>query len=79
MSCSLHDVVRREDAGLPTAAVGTEPFGDEALEVAERLGLPAYRMVFVPHPIQLLSPDDLRALADVAYPEIRRRLTSARD
>jgi hypothetical protein len=33
----------------------------------------------VPHPIQLLSPDDLRALADVAYPEIRRRLTSARD
>ena len=34
MSCSVHDVVRLERLGIPTAAVGTEPFIDEALEQA---------------------------------------------
>lgn len=76
MSCSLHDVVRLEAMGIATAAVGTEPFGDEALEVAEHLGLAAYRMVFVPHPIQLLDEAGIHALADDAYPSICARLVS---
>lgn len=77
MSCSLHDVIRLEAAGIPTAAVGTEPFLDEALEVAAMLGLPAYRMILVPHPVQLLSDDALDALADSAYPSIRSRLLAS--
>lgn len=74
MSCSLHDVARLEEAGIPTAAVGTEPFVDEALEMAEVLGLRGYRMVLVPHPVQLLDVDGVHALADAAYPAIRARL-----
>jgi len=74
VSCSVHDVVRLEQLGVPTAAVGTEPFVDEALEQAAALGMPDYRMVFVPHPIQLLDRDGLRALADRALPAIEARL-----
>ena len=76
MSCSVHDVIRLERLGLPTAAVGTEPFVDEALEQARLLGMPAYRMVLVPHPVQLLSPEELDALADAAMPAIVARLLS---
>ena len=76
MSCSVHDVVRLEQLGVPTAAVGTEPFVDEALEQAAALGMPGYRMVFVPHPIQLLDRAAVRALADAALPAIEARLTT---
>ena len=75
MSCSMHDVVRLERLGIPTAAVGTEPFIDEALEQAAVLGMPSYRMVFVPHPVQILTTEALRAAADQAFPQIVARLT----
>ena len=68
-------MVRLEQAGIPTAAVATEPFVDEALEQARLLGMPDYRMVFVPHPVQLLSLEELHALADGAFAEIVARLT----
>jgi hypothetical protein len=77
VSCSVHDVVRLEQLGVPTAAVATEPFVDEALEQAAALGMPSYRMVFVPHPIQLLDRAGVRALADAAFPAIEARLTAA--
>jgi hypothetical protein len=67
-------MVRLEAAGIPTAAVATEPFVDEALEQARLLGMPDYRMVFVPHPVQLLSLDELQALADGVFDEIVARL-----
>ena len=76
MSCSVHDAVRLERLGLPTAAVGTEPFVDEALEQARLLGMPAFRMVLVPHPGQLLPAGELDALADGAMPTIVSRLIS---
>ena len=74
MSCSVHDVVRLEARGIPTAAVGTEPFVDEALEQAQVLGMPGYRMVFVEHPIQLLTRDEVRARADAALERVVARL-----
>jgi hypothetical protein len=70
-------MVRLEQAGMPTAAVATEPFLDEALEQARLLGMPDYRMVFVPHPVQLLSLAELHALADGVFDEIVARLTGA--
>ena len=48
-------MVRLERLGIATAAVATEPFLDEALEQARLLGGPAYRMVYIPHPVQLLT------------------------
>ena len=77
MSCSVHDVVRLEARGVPTAAVGTEPFLDEALEQAQLLGMPDYRAVLIPHPVQLLSTEALHAHADAAFDRIVERLTSA--
>jgi hypothetical protein len=70
-------MVRLERLGIPTAAVATEPFGDEALEQAAVLGMPDYRMVFIPHPVQLLTSDELRTYADRAFDEIVARLTAA--
>jgi hypothetical protein len=78
VSCSVHDAVRLERLGLPTAAVGTKPFVDEALEQARLLGMPGYRMVLVPHPVQLLTPAQLDALADQALPVVLARLLSGR-
>ena len=76
MSCSVHDVVRLERRGIPTAAVGTMPFVDEALEQARLLGMPDYRMVLIPHPVQLLTTPELHGHADAAFAEIVRRLTT---
>jgi len=74
VSCSVHDAVRLELRGIPTCAVGTEPFLDEALEQAAALGMPAYRMVLVPHPVQLLNRAEVEALADRALVAIEAAL-----
>lgn len=69
-------MVRLERLGIATAAVATEPFADEALEQARVLGMPDYRMVFVHHPVQLLTAGELAGSADRAFAEIVRRLTA---
>jgi hypothetical protein len=74
VSCSVHDLVRLERSGVATAGVGTEPFADEALEQAALLGMPGYRMVWVPHPVQLLTAEELDARADAAMAPILARL-----
>lgn len=68
-------MVRLERLGIPTAAVATEPFLDEALEQARVLGMPDYRMLYVPHPVQLLSDEELDGYADAVFPAIVARLT----
>jgi hypothetical protein len=73
----VHDVVRLERRGIPTAAVGTEPFEDEALAQARALGMHEYRMVFVPHPVQLLTEHELVALAETAFPHVVARLVAS--
>ena len=75
MSCSVHDAVRLEQHGIPTAVVGTEPFLDEALEQARLLGMPDYRIVTIPHPVQLLTTEELLARADAVLGTIVSRLT----
>jgi hypothetical protein len=69
-------MVRLERLGIATAAIATEPFLDEALEQARVLGMPAYRMVFIPHPVQLLSDEQLNAHADRVFDQIAARLTT---
>ena len=76
MSCSVHDLVRLERRGIPTAGVGTIPFADEALEQARLLGMPDLRMVLVAHPVQLLEADELDALADDALARVVQRLVA---
>jgi hypothetical protein len=69
-------MVRLERSGIATAAVATAPFVDEALEQARLLAMPDYRMVYLPHPVQLLTIEELYELADRAWPEILARLTA---
>ena len=61
--------------GIATAGVATEPFVDEALEQARVLGMPDYRMVYIPHPVQLLGLEELHEHADRVFDEIVARLT----
>jgi hypothetical protein len=79
VSCSVHDAVRLERRGIPTAVVGTEPFVDEALEQARVLGRPDFRIVTVAHPVQLLTPEGLDALADGTVDAVLARLTRPAD
>jgi hypothetical protein len=68
-------MVTLERMGIPTAGVATEPFVDEALEQARVLGMPDYRMIYIPHPVQLLALDELHEHADRVFEEIVARLT----
>ena len=71
----MHDGVFFEDRGLPTATVITTEFQRAARAQAEALGARDYRTVMVPHPIQPLTRDEVRALAERAFDEIVARLT----
>ena len=72
----MHDGVFFEDHGIPTATVISAEFLRAARAQADALGAKDYRTVVVPHPIQPLTRDEVRALADKAFDEIVRRLTA---
>jgi len=62
VSCSVHDVANLEERGLPTVFVATEPFATAREAQARALGVePA--VVWLPHPIQDRTDDELKALA----------------
>ncbi len=76
MSCSLHDVIDLEGRGVPGVVVASSEFVDAAVAQARALGAdPA--SVFVPHPIQDRTDDEMRALADGAVEAIVGALTRA--
>ena len=70
----MHDGVFFEDSGIPVATVISSEFMRAARAQAEALGATDYRTVVVSHPIQPLTREEVRALADKAYDEIVRRL-----
>ena len=72
----MHDGVFFEDHGIPTATVISSEFVRAARAQADALGAADYRTIVVPHPIQPLTRDEVRALADRAYDEIVARLTT---
>ena len=71
----MHDGVYFEDQGLPTATVISTEFAKAARAQAGALGADSYKTIMVQHPIQPLTRDEVRALADKAYEEIVARLT----
>jgi hypothetical protein len=77
VSCSVHDVTRLERRGIPSVAVATRPFLDEAVEQAESLGMPGIAVVYVPHPVQLLEPSQLTDLVDMTFPAVVEALTAS--
>jgi len=75
VSCSVHDVVRLEKMGIPTAAVATDAFLDEACDQARLLAMPDYPMIWLPHPVAIVDEEGIRRLAREAALRIVQRLT----
>ena len=65
----MHDIVDLEMRGLPGVVVASSEFIEAADSQARALGVDA-RRVFVPHPIQDRTDDEMRALADAALDQI---------
>ena len=69
MSCSVHDVTDLEARGVPAVFVASSEFVDAAAAQARALGADPAR-VFVPHPIQDRTDEEMRAIADAAVEKI---------
>jgi len=70
----VHDIADLERRGLPGVFLASTEFVDAAETQALALGFPAAR-VFVPHPIQDRTDDEMRALADAAIDEVLAAVT----
>jgi alkanesulfonate monooxygenase SsuD/methylene tetrahydromethanopterin reductase-like flavin-dependent oxidoreductase (luciferase family) len=71
----VHDGVFFEDNGMPTATVISTEFARAARAQAGALGADTYKTIMVQHPIQPLTREEVRALAEKVYDEIVARLT----
>jgi len=71
----VHDITDLEARGLPGVFVASTEFVDAAASQARSLGFPA-AAVFVPHPIQDRTDDELRALAEAAVDEVVAAVSS---
>jgi hypothetical protein len=71
----VYDLVHLERRGIPAVGIATAPFADEAIEQARRLGMPGCRMVYIAHPVQLASRDELASRADAILPAVLAALT----
>jgi hypothetical protein len=70
----VHDSVNIEAAGLPMVFIASTEFIDAADAQSRSLGADPAR-VFVAHPIQDRTDEELRALADLALAEILAALS----
>lgn len=64
--------------GIPALPVATHEFMTAARAQAAALGRPEFDAVYVPHPIQDQTKDEIAARADAILDEIVARLTAAR-
>jgi hypothetical protein len=72
----VYDLVRLERRQIPAVGIATTPFADEAVEQARLLSMPDCRMLYVAHPVQLLTSAELDGLADAVFPAVVAALTS---
>jgi len=62
--------------GLPGVMIATEAFREAAKAQVKQLGFePA--IVWIPHPVQNRTDDELRMLADEVYPQIIGAISAA--
>ncbi len=72
----MHDIVNLEAAGTPAVFLASTEFVDAAAAQSRALGAdPA--ALFVPHPIQDRTDDELRDLADAAFDAILAAITES--
>ncbi len=66
----MHDSVWFEINSMPAVFIASSEFVDAAEAQAVALGLPDVRRIFVPHPIQDATDDEMRAKADAIIDQI---------
>ena len=67
----MHDIRELDGRGIPGGFIASEAFRTAAQAQGDALGFQADRL-FVAHPIQDRTDDEMRALADEALDEIGR-------
>jgi hypothetical protein len=72
----VHDIADLEGRGLPGVFVASTEFVDAANAQSTALGFDPAR-VFVPHPIQDRTDDEMAALAEGAVDEILKAITGS--
>ncbi len=70
----MHDIADLESRGVVGVFVASAEFVDAARAQADALAFPAAR-VFVPHPIQDRTDDEMRSYADAAFDAIVAAVT----
>ena len=73
----MHDIVDLETRGVPAMFIASDVFVQAAESQASALGFSSVQRVFVPHPIQDRTDDEMRALADSAYDSIVTAITKS--
>jgi hypothetical protein len=73
----VHDLVDYEARGIPSVMVATTEFASASERQASALGMPdvARRAVYVPHPIQDASDEEMREKARAAFDAILAAIT----
>jgi hypothetical protein len=66
----VHDSIWFETNKKPAVMIASDAFVDAAQKQADALGLPNVRRVFVPHPIQDATDDEMRAKADAIVNDV---------
>ena len=72
----MHDSIWFEINGKPTVVIATDVFVDAAEVQSKALGLPEAPRIFVPHPIQDATDEEIRAKADAIVDKAIQALTS---
>jgi hypothetical protein len=75
VSCGLHDVLGFEGQGRPAVLVCSSVFEGAAREQSALLGAPSLRRVFVGHPVQDRTDEEMHAMAADAVEELLAALT----
>jgi hypothetical protein len=65
----LQDIKNLDGRGIPGGFIASEVFTNAAHSQADSLGFQP-RSLFVAHPIQDRTDDEMRALADAVLPEV---------
>lgn len=71
----MHDIADLESRGVPGVFIASREFVSAAAAQSEALGFPA-AAVFIDHPIQDRTDEEMRALADAALSEIIAAVTT---
>lgn len=72
----MHDIADFESRGVASMFVASREFVHAAIAQSTSLGIPDLKRVFVPHPIQDRSDDEMCAYADLVFDEVVSSVTT---